>query len=153
MSDPRALPVVEESGPTFPQRLGLLIFSAIFASGSWNLVAEPAPRAEQARRLGLPVPNGLVRWTGVVMLAGTAALQVAPLRRLAAALLALQLLLITAVGHRFWEEEPGPRRKAQQVHFSKNLSLLGAALFIAATPTPRRLILDPSEAEIRLPAR
>lgn len=146
------MPVVEESGLTPLQRLGLLLFSAIFASGSWNLLAEPAPRAEQARRLGLPVPNDLVRWTGVGMLVGTVALQVTPLRRLAAALIALQLLPITFVGHRFWEEGAGPRRRAQQTHFFKNVSLLGAALFLAASPTSRRPIVHLAEPEIRLPA-
>jgi uncharacterized membrane protein YphA (DoxX/SURF4 family) len=73
------------------------------------------------------------------MLIGALALQVTPLRRLAAAVLAGQLLLITFVGHRFWELEPGAQRGAQRVHAMKNLSLAGAAVFMAATPTHQRV--------------
>jgi putative oxidoreductase len=64
------------------------------------------------------------------MIAGALALQIKPLRRLAALLLALQLLPITYVGHRYWEAE-GPAQTQQMIHFFKNISMVGGALYIA----------------------
>ncbi len=37
-------------------------------------------------------------------------------------------------GHRFWEETDPDRRKAQQLQFVKNLSILGGVLLAAVDP-------------------
>ncbi len=116
------------------QRLGLLLFASIFVTGGWAQIQQPTQRADQARKLGLPVPDELVQASGAAMIGAALALQIAPLRRLAALLLALQLVPITFVGHRFWELEPGPSRNGHRVHFFKNLSLIGAALALAGAP-------------------
>jgi putative oxidoreductase len=34
---------------------------------------------------------------------------------------------------RFWEMEEGPQRMQNRIHFFKNLSMIGSALYIAAT--------------------
>ena len=53
------------------------------------------------------------------------------LTRPAAALLAAGLVPTTIAGHPFWTV-PKPERSAQQVHFLKNLGLLGGLLLAAA---------------------
>lgn len=112
------------------KHLALLAFSAQLLLGGWQQANEPAPRAQRAQGIGWPVPDEFVRLSGWAMIAGALALQIRSLRRLAAILLALQLLPITYVGHRFWEEE-GAAKGQHQIHFFKNLSMVGGALYIA----------------------
>jgi uncharacterized membrane protein YphA (DoxX/SURF4 family) len=114
------------------RRLGLALYSTMFLLGGWGQVQQPTGRADQARKLGLPVEDDLVRASGWAMIGAALALQIPPLRRPAALAIALQLLLVTPIGHRFWEFEPGQQRTGQQIHFAKNVSLLGAALYLAA---------------------
>lgn len=48
--------------------------------------------------------------------------------RLASTLLAATLVPTTLAGHRFWEEEDDGAKANQQVHFFKNVSMLGGLL-------------------------
>jgi putative oxidoreductase len=57
------------------------------------------------------------------------ALDVAP--RLAAAILIACIVPTTVVGHAFWQAE-GPTRQSQEIHFAKNLGLLGGLLLVLA---------------------
>ena len=113
------------------RRLGLLLFSVIFFDGGWRQLAEPEPRAELGRRAGLDVGPAVVQASGVSMLLAALGLQCPLLRRWAALYLALQVPVLTWIGHRFWEHEP-PERFIEELQFLKNLSLVGAALYIAA---------------------
>lgn len=113
------------------RHLALLMYSAQLFLGGWQQAMEPTPRGDRARTLGWPVADEVVRFSGWAMIAGAVALHIPRLRRLAAVLLALQLLPITYVGHRFWEEE-GAAQGQHRIHFFKNVSLIGAALYIAA---------------------
>jgi hypothetical protein len=54
--------------------------------------------------------------------------------RLSALALAATLVPTTLAGHRFWEAEDDAGRTQQQIHFLKNLSMLGG-LLIAADDT------------------
>jgi putative oxidoreductase len=112
------------------KRLALLLYSSQLLLGGWQQANEPTVRAERARALSWPVSDEFVRLSGWAMIAGALALQIKPLRRLAALLLALQLLPITYVGHRYWEAE-GPAQTQQMIHFFKNISMVGGALYIA----------------------
>jgi putative oxidoreductase len=67
------------------------------------------------------------------MISAAVALQLGPLRRIAAVGVTEQLLPITYIGHRFWEMDEGPQRTQNQIHLFKNLSMIGSALYIAAT--------------------
>ena len=115
------------------KHLALLLYSGMLFVGGWQQAHEPGQRAERARSSGLPVADQFVQATGWAMIAAAAALQLRPLRRFAAITLVLQLLPITYVGHRFWEMDEGAQRMQNQVHFFKNLSMIGGALYIAAT--------------------
>lgn len=115
------------------KRLGLLVFSAMFLYGGWGQVAEVGDRGERARQAGLPVSDEVVRGHGLLMVLAALALQIGALRRVSALILAAQMPAMTYVGHPFWELEPGPQRRGQLVNFMKNVSLLGGALYVAAT--------------------
>ena len=114
------------------KHLALLLYAGQLFLGGWQQAQEPSPRAERARSSGLAVPDELVRASGWAMIAGAIALHVPRLRRLAAIGLAAQLVPVTWVGHRFWEAE-GPQQAQHKIHFFKNVSMIGAALYIAAT--------------------
>ena len=115
------------------KHLALLLFSGIFVTGGWQQVQEPHPRAERARNTGLPIPDEVVSASGWAMILGALTIHIKPLRRLTGLMLALQLMPITYIGHRFWEMEAGQARSQNRVHFFKNVSIIGAALLIAMT--------------------
>jgi putative oxidoreductase len=115
------------------KHLALLLYSGMLFVGGWQQAHEPGGRAERARSSGLPVSDSFVRANGWAMIAAAVALQLRPLRRFAAIAVAGQLLPITYVGHRFWEMDDVPQRMQNKVHFFKNVSMIGSALYIAAT--------------------
>ena len=115
------------------KHLALLLFSGIFVTGGWQQVQEPHQRAERARNSGLPIPDEVVRASGWAMIIASVLIHIKPLRRLTALMLALQLMPITYLGHRFWEMEEGQARFQNRTHFFKNLAIIGAALLIAMT--------------------
>ncbi len=85
----------------------------------------------------VPIPEDpltLVRVNAVVQLAAAAALATGRAPRLSATVLAASLVPTTAVGHRYWEAADKDVRAQQQLHFFKNVSMLGG-LIIAAGDT------------------
>ena len=119
------------------KHLAILVYSSMLYVGGWQQAQEPTGRAERARSQGMPVPDALVQVSGWGMIAGALALHVASLRHPAALMLAFQLLPITWIGHRFWDMDEGPQRSQNRIHFFKNVSMIGAALYIAATADSR----------------
>jgi uncharacterized membrane protein YphA (DoxX/SURF4 family) len=82
-------------------------------------------------------PESLVRINGAAQIVAGLALATGRLPRLSSSVLALTLLPTTAAGHRFWEESDPAARSNQQIHFFKNLSMLGG-LILAAVDTEGR---------------
>jgi putative oxidoreductase len=69
-----------------------------------------------------------------VMIGAGILLALGRLPRLSALALAGSLVPTTAAGHRFWEHDDQATRKQQQIHFLKNVGLVGA-LLIASVDT------------------
>ena len=117
------------------------MLASIFVVQGADAFAHPDPLVSHARRftdrvgpaLGNVNPNlnadarTLVRLNGAVMAAG-GVLMVTPLRRAAAATVALSLVPTTLAAHSYWEHEEPARRKQQRIQFLKNLGLLGGLL-------------------------
>ncbi len=85
----------------------------------------------------LPVPESpttLVRLNGAAQVLAGLALATGRSPRLSATVLAVTLVPTTAAAHRFWEEADPSRKRAQRIHFFKNVSMLGG-LFLAAVDT------------------
>jgi len=76
-------------------------------------------------------PRTLVRLNGVLHLAGGLALATGKWRRAGATILAASMVPTTLAGHAYWEEDDPTQRMGQQVHFLKNLGLLGGLLLAA----------------------
>lgn len=79
-------------------------------------------------------PTTWVRVSGALQLAAGLTLATGKAPRLSAAVLGATLLPSTAAHHRFWEAGSPEEKKAQLVHFAKNLSLAGG-LLIASLDT------------------
>jgi len=77
-------------------------------------------------------PRTLIRLNAAAQVAGGALLATGHFTRPAAALLAGSLVPTTLAAHPFWAEHDPAARRAQQVHFLKNLGLLGGLLLAAA---------------------
>jgi uncharacterized membrane protein YphA (DoxX/SURF4 family) len=85
----------------------------------------------------VPIPEDpvtLVRLNAAVQIGAAAALATGRAPRLSAAVLAASLVPTTLAGHRFWEAGDKDTRAQQQLHFFKNVSMLGG-LIIAAGDT------------------
>lgn len=97
---------------------------------------EPGGRVALAEHLGLPYPAQAVRCNGLAMVAGGVGLALGILPRTAAAGLTASMIPTTLAGHRFWEDSDPAARKANRIHFLKNVGLVGG-LLLAATGTAR----------------
>nr|MDT0663144.1 DoxX family protein [Micromonospora sp. DSM 115978] len=127
------------------------LLSGIFVVSGARALADPGPFVDRARlvtdRVGpllsdvhpkLPTePEHLVRLNGAAQVAGGLLLATGHLTRPAAALLAGTLVPTTMAGHPFWTFKDPVERRNHQVHFLKNLGLLGG-LLLAAVDTEGR---------------
>jgi putative oxidoreductase len=80
---------------------------------------------------GLPMPQVLAALSVLVELGGAIAIAIGWKTRWAAALMALFLIVITPTFHKFWGISPD-EAGLQQIHFMKNVSILGGFLLLFA---------------------
>ncbi|MEQ4300627.1 DoxX family protein [Plantactinospora sp. B6F1] len=122
------------------------LLSTIFVVSGARAVANPELHVDRAKRVtgkvapllqgiheGMPTdPVSLVRANGVAQLLGGLMLATGHFTRPAAALLAGTLVPTTLAGHPFWEHDDPAQRQTHQIHFMKNLGLMGGLLLAAA---------------------
>jgi putative oxidoreductase len=111
------------------RRAGQALLSIVFVKSGFEVARSPGARVEKAAQLGLPEPELVVRANGAAMVAGGAALALNKVPRLAAFGLIASMIPTTIAGHPFWELE-GAERKAQEIHFAKNLGLIGGLVLV-----------------------
>jgi putative oxidoreductase len=113
------------------------LIASIFVYGGVDAFRNPEGKAPKADNLvaglpqklpGMSTTADLVRIDGAAKVVGGVALALGILPRLAALGLAASLVPTTLAGHRFWEETDPAARKAQQLQFIKNASILGGVL-------------------------
>ncbi len=107
------------------------LLAAIFVASGINTLKDPSYAAHVAREAGLAEPEKLAQVHGATNLAGGLALATGRFPRLASLGLALGLLPVTVLGHPFWSA-PEDQKQMQQIHFFKNLSLIGGLLIAFA---------------------
>lgn len=107
-----------------------LLMAGIFIHGGWNAFKDPANRAKQAEKLGLPKAERMVRANGLAMAVGGTALALGIVPRAAAAGLIASLVPTTLAGHRFWEEQDEQARRMQLTQFLKNMGLIGGLVLL-----------------------
>ncbi len=120
------------------------LLASMFIAGGLDSVRHPETKVataqgvtDQLRTLVPSLPKdtaSLVRFNGMVQLAGGVLLATGRVRRLAALALIGSVIPTTYAAHRFWEEPDEQIRAQQRIHFFKNLGLLGG-LILAAVDT------------------
>jgi putative oxidoreductase len=119
---------------SFLRLIARTAFAWIFVVAGYSTLTKPGGRTDLvAKKVPLPEPELLVRLNGASMIVGGTALALGIKPRLAALELAAMLVPTTYVGHQFWEQPDPAARRNQQVHFNKNISLIGGLLTYALT--------------------
>lgn len=110
--------------------LGHLLLSAMFIRGGADSFMNPDPKVGKVDKAGVPMARQATILQGAAMVLGGTALAVGFLPKLAALVLVATLIPTTFVGHPYWQEENPANRAGQQIHFFKNLAMLGGLLVV-----------------------
>ncbi len=135
---------------TLVRRFARPMLSSMFISGGINALKSAEGHAQAAEpvidklhpaidKATEPLPfdldsKQLVQLNGVVQVVGGLMLATGKFPRLSSLVLAASLVPTTLAGHRFWEESDPKVKAQQQVHFFKNVSMLGG-LILASVDT------------------
>ena len=109
--------------------LGRVLFVAIFVVAS--LGDFQSGTIGYAASHGVPMANVLVPVAGVISLAGGLSILLGFKARVGAWLIVIFLVPVTLMMHAFWGLTDPMAAQTQQIHFMKNVSMLGAALLIS----------------------
>jgi len=128
------------------RRVARPMLASMFVAGGIDTLRNPQPRVKMAGEVpnevadAVPVdlpddPEQLVKIdAGVKIVGGLLLGSGGRLARVGALACAASLIPTTLAAHRFWEVEDPKDRAQQQIHFFKNLSMLGG-LMLAAVDT------------------
>ena len=109
--------------------LGRVLFVLIF------LMAGPNQFASQtiayATSQGVPLASLMVPLAGVIAIAGGLSILLGYRAKIGAWLVALFLVCVTPMMHKFWAVTDPVMHQMQLINFMKNLSMLGGALLIS----------------------
>ncbi len=108
--------------------LGRLLFSLIFIASGFSHFSQQT--IGYAASQGVPAAGFFVPLAGVLAVVGGIGVLVGWHTRVAALLLVIFLVPVTFKMHAFWTAKDAMAAMNQQIHFMKNLSMLGAALFL-----------------------
>lgn len=115
--------------------IGRILFSLILVGAGVGHLAQTEQTAQAAAAKKLPNPKLMAQISGVCMLLGGVAIILGILMDLAALLVAVLMIVINAMMHRFWEESDPQTQQVEMSMFMKNLSIAGGALVIMSVTT------------------
>jgi len=122
--------------------LGRILFSLVFLGSGMGHLMQTEGSAQYAAYKKVPSPKLAVQASGVAMLLGGIAVILGIWMDLAGLLLAVLLLAMAFMMHRFWEETDGQTKQVEMAHFMKNVSIAGGALVLVALPVDWYTITD-----------
>lgn len=112
---------------------GRLLLTAIFLSSAlMNKIPNFNDVVAYMQGEGVPMPRVMLAGAIVFLVVGSASLITGYRARCGAVLLLVFLALATYFFHDFWTVADAAAKQQQQIHFMKNLGLMGAMLFIIA---------------------
>jgi putative oxidoreductase len=109
--------------------LGRLLFALIFLMAGLNHFASQS--IAYAASKGVPMASITVPLSGVIALAGGLSILLGYRAKIGAWLIVLFLACVTPMMHKFWTATDPVIYQIQMAMFMKNLSMMGAALFIS----------------------
>ena len=110
--------------------IGRILFGVLFVFSGFAHFAAAEAMQGMARQQGAPAPQLTVPLTGAVIIVSGLAVILGVFADLAALLLAGFLFLTCSIMHAFWKLDDPQMRQMDQIHFSKDLALAGAALIV-----------------------
>ncbi len=110
--------------------LGHVLLGYMFITGGYGAFAEPGYRVGKVDQAGIPAARQAVILNGGTMMVAGTALAVGFLPKLAALILIGTLIPTTLVGHDFWQQEDPQARRNQQIHFNKNVAMIGGLVAV-----------------------
>ena len=113
--------------------IGRVLFVNVFViSGIGFHFVQRGMGVEYARGKGVPVPEFLVPFSGAVAIVGGLLVALGLWADLGALLLAIFVLPVALWMHAFWKETDATAKMMEQVQFTKDVALGGAALALFA---------------------
>src|ERR1700681_3083543 len=114
----------------------VLLCTIFFMAAVGNKIPHFSAVAKIMESVGVPAPQFLLAGAIVFLIVGSLSVIVGYRARLGAALLLTFLVLASYYFHPFWRLE-GQAQQEQMIHFMKNLSMMGAMLFVIANGSGR----------------
>ena len=112
--------------------VGRILLSLVFLIVGYRTLMSVAATTGYFGKLGFPMPE-VMTWVAIAIeLGGSILLILGWKTRWVAWLLVLFTLIATFAAHRYWELD-GAQQFNQLNHFLKNLAIVGALIFVAAT--------------------
>jgi putative oxidoreductase len=111
--------------------LGRILFSLVFLGSGIGHLTQTEGSAQYAAYKKVPSAKLAVQVSGVLMILGAAAVILGIWMDLAGLLLAILVLVMAFMMHRFWEETDPQTKQVEMAQFMKNVSIAGAGLIIA----------------------
>ena len=112
--------------------VGRILFGLVFLGGAAGHFLQTDVLVKIVDSKGLHPARALVLASGVWQLAGALMVVLGLWPDLGALMLFVFLVPVAIVIHNFWAEADPEEKMLEQVHFNKDISLAGAALFLAA---------------------
>ena len=109
--------------------LGRFLFALIFLLSGFNHFSKQT--IDYAASQGVPLAAVAVPLSGILALAGALSILLGYRAKTGALLIALFLVPVTLMMHKFWAIADPAMAQTQMIMFMKNLSMLGAALLIS----------------------
>ena len=109
----------------------VLLGTIFFMAAVGNKIPHFSQVASAMDAVGVPAPQLMLVGAIIFLVAGSLSVIVGYKARIGAVLLLTFLVLASYYFHRFWNLE-GQAQQEQMIHFMKNLSMMGAMLFILA---------------------
>ena len=109
----------------------LLLCTIFFMAAVGNKIPHFSQVAKVMESVGIPAPQFMLVGAIVFLIVGSVSVIVGYQARIGATLLLVFLVLATYYFHAFWKLD-GQAQQDQMIQFMKNLSMMGAMLFIIA---------------------
>ena len=121
--------------------IGRMLLALLFVISGFGKIPGFEQTAGHIASQNLPLPYLLAALSVLFELGGGLAIAVGWKTRWSAAALILFMIVITPIFHKFWGGLPPELAQNQQVHFMKNVSILGGLLLLFAFG-PGRFSID-----------
>jgi uncharacterized membrane protein YphA (DoxX/SURF4 family) len=110
--------------------IGRIIFGGYFIYSGFGHFRNTKMLTGYAKSKSVPMPEAAVLVGGAMMLLGGLGVLFGVYMQWALALIAIFLLVVSFAMHAFWNDKDPTAKMGNQINFSKNIALLGAALML-----------------------